>query len=70
MRHGHGTALGAAGVPEKDIAASMHHASRTTTQRYLHANRKAVSAAIALLPDLAYSKSGAEKGAAASDGKR
>ena len=54
LRHGHGTALGDAGVPEKDIAASMHHASRTTTARYLHSDQKQVSAAIAALPDLSY----------------
>src|SRR5262249_43544196 len=54
IRHGHGTALGDAGVPEKDIAASMHHASRTTTARYLHSDREAVSKAIAVLPDLSY----------------
>ena len=56
-RHGHGTALADAGVPEKDIAASMHHASRTTTARYLHADRKAVKAAIDAMPDLSYSSS-------------
>ena len=38
-RHGRGTALAAAGVPEKDTAASMHHASRATTSRYLHAGQ-------------------------------
>ncbi len=54
VRHGHGTALAEAGVPEKDIAASMHHASRTTTTRYLHADRKAVSRAIGAMPDLSY----------------
>ena len=51
-RHGHGTALAAAGVPEKDIAASMHHASRTTTARYLHSDRKSAGEAIATFPDL------------------
>ena len=53
-RHGHGTALAAAGVPEKDIAASMHHASRRTTERYLHSDQKAVRSAIDAMPDLAY----------------
>jgi len=53
-RHGHGTALADAGVPEKEIAASMHHASRKTTARYLHTNREAVASAIAALPDLSY----------------
>jgi hypothetical protein len=52
MRHSHGTALAEAGVPEKDIAASMHHASRTTTARYMHSDRAAVSLAIGRLPDL------------------
>jgi len=51
-RHGHGTALAAAGVPEKDIAASMHHANRTTTTRYLHGDRDSRHAAIGKLPDL------------------
>jgi hypothetical protein len=54
MRHGHGTALADAGVAEKDIAASMHHASRTTTARYLHTGRKAVVTAVASVPDLDY----------------
>jgi integrase len=53
-RHGHGTALADAGVPEKDIAASMHHASRATTARYLHADRQSLDAAIGVLPDLDY----------------
>ena len=53
-RHGHGTALADAGVPEKDIAASMHHTSRTTTARYLHSDRKARGAAIGAMPDLSY----------------
>src|SRR4029078_7525371 len=51
-RHGHGTALAAAGVPEKDIAASMHHANRSTTARYLHSDRASMGAAVAALPDL------------------
>jgi hypothetical protein len=52
MRHSHGTALAEAGVPEKDIAASMHHASRTTTARYMHSDRAALSLAIGRLPEL------------------
>ena len=43
-----------AGVAAKDIAASMHHASRTTTARYLHTDSKALAAAVARLPDLSY----------------
>lgn len=62
-RHGHGTALADAGVPEKDIAASMHHASRKTTARYLHSDRKARRSAIDAMPDLAYT-SGTESAAA------
>jgi hypothetical protein len=54
VRHGHGTALGDAGVPEKDFAASMHHASRKTTERYLHSGRKSLASAIAAMPDLTY----------------
>jgi len=54
MRHGHGTALADAGVPEKDIAKSMHHASRVTTARYMHSDRQRVSKAIDTLPDLSY----------------
>ncbi len=56
LRHSHGTALAAAGVPEKDIAASMHHASRTTTVRYLHSDRAAVRAAVATLPSITPTK--------------
>jgi len=63
-RHGHGTGLADAGVPEKDIAASMHHASRTTTARYLHRDRKAKRAAIDAMPDLSYSSAGREAQAA------
>jgi hypothetical protein len=55
-RHGHGTALAEAGVPEKDIAASMHHSNRSTTARYLHSDRRAVNAAIGAMPDLFYSQ--------------
>ena len=61
-RHGHGTALADAGVPEKDIAASMHHASRTTTTRYLHSDRKSRGAAVAVLPDLPYPAAAAATG--------
>jgi integrase len=52
-RHAHGTALAEVGVPEKDIALSMHHASRATTARYLHSDRTAVSLAIGRLPEIA-----------------
>ena len=52
-RHGHGTALADAGVPEKDIA-SMHDATRITTARYLHAGRKSVARAIDAMPDLSF----------------
>jgi hypothetical protein len=41
-------------LPEKDIAAPMHHASRTTTARYLHSDGKSRAAAIAAMPDLSY----------------
>ncbi len=55
LRHGHGTALGDAGVPEKDIGASLHHAPNSrVTARYLHADQKSVARAIAALPDLSY----------------
>jgi len=36
------------------VAASMHHAGRTTTARYLHTDSKALAAAVARLPDLSY----------------
>ena len=52
MRHGHGTALAAAGVPMKDIQASMHHTTSRTTEKYLHANRQSVAKAIGSMPDL------------------
>ena len=51
-----------AGVAEVRIAASMHHASRRTTQRYLHSDRKAVAGAIAAMPDLAYTTKQAATG--------
>ena len=51
-RHGHGTALADPGVPEKDIAASMHHASRATTARYLHSGRSSLRRAVDSLPDV------------------
>src|SRR4029453_8837124 len=55
-RHGHGTALADAAVPEKDIAASMHNASRTRTAPYLHSERKARGTAIGAMPDLDYAQ--------------
>ena len=61
-RHGHGTALADAGVPEKDIARSMHHASRTTTARYLHGDRRSAARAVAALPDLSYPEAAAATG--------
>ena len=66
-RHGHGTALADAGVPEKDIAASMHHASRTTTARYLHTDRKAARAAIDAMPDLSSPQRHAATGTAGAE---
>ncbi len=54
LRHGHGTALADAGVPAKDIQASMHHTNPTTTARYLHTSRKSAAAAIGAMPDLSY----------------
>lgn len=53
IRHGHGTAP-AAGVQEKDIAASMHHANRQTTARYLHTDTLSRTGTIEALPTLAY----------------
>ena len=55
-------------MPEKDIAASMHHASRATALRYLQSDRKAMGAAIAALPDLDYSQ-GQKAVATGIDGK-
>jgi integrase len=54
LRHTHGTALGDAGVPQKDIQASLHHATGRTTERYLHAPQKARAATLAALPELAH----------------
>jgi hypothetical protein len=62
IRHGHGTALTAAKVPEKDIAKPIHHSSRTTTARYLHSDQKAIANAIAALPDLSYPESDVANG--------
>ena len=61
-RHGHGTALADAGVPEKDIAASMHHASRATTARYLHSSSQSLDAAIGALPDLIHPQANVASG--------
>ena len=61
-RRGHGTALADAGVPEKDIARPMHHASRTTTARYLHGDRRSAARAVAALPDLSYPEATAAMG--------
>jgi integrase len=52
LRHTHGTALGDAGVPQKDIQASLHHATGRTTERYLHSHRKDRQAALSALPEL------------------
>ena len=54
LRHAHGSALAAAGVPESVIAASMDHASRTTTRRYIHTRDPEKARAIAALPRVAY----------------
>jgi len=56
LRHGHAQALAEAGVPELAIAASMHHADRSTTARYLHANRASVNLAISAMPDVVLPK--------------
>jgi len=54
LRHGHGTALALAGIPEATIAASMHHTNRQTTQRYIHASIRNIAAAHqSALPDFA-----------------
>jgi integrase len=54
LRHGHGSALAAAGVAEKDIAASLHHSSRAVTKRYLHSRQPDLARAVAALPDVSY----------------
>ncbi len=61
LRHSHGTALGDAGVPQKDIAGSLHHAKTSTTDRYVHSGRDARRAALAALPEI--------KSATGTDGK-
>jgi len=53
LRHSHGTTLADAGITQRDIAASMHHANERTTARYIHRDRqKAQATAIAVLPAL------------------
>ncbi len=52
LRHTHGTALGSAGVPQKDIQASLHHTSGRTTERYLHTHVEERRTALHALPDL------------------
>ena len=55
LRHSHGTALAEAGVPQKDIQASLNHTRSSTTDRYvksgLRAKAKAVNALPAVLAD-------------------
>lgn len=53
IRHTHGTALGNAGIHQKDIAASLHHTRTSTTDRYVHADFAAKARAVAALPDVA-----------------
>ena len=52
LRHGFGTALGDAGVPDKDIAQAMHHTNPATTRRYTHTSERSRKAAIASLPTI------------------
>ncbi len=51
IRHAHGTALGDAGVPQKDIGASLHHSKLSTTERYMHTDQAARARAIDALPE-------------------
>jgi integrase len=67
-RHGHGTALAAAGVPEAAIARSMHHASRATTARYIHVDREQAGQAVGALPDVLYPKHAEQQRATGTDG--
>ena len=53
LRHGHGTALGNAGVPQAHIQASLHHTRSATTDRYVHADLQAKARAVNALPELA-----------------
>jgi integrase len=50
LRHSHGSALADAGVPQKDIQASLHHTTSRTTERYLHTRRHSLATAIGQLP--------------------
>jgi integrase len=52
LRHGFGSFLAKSGAPESVIAKAMHHASRTTTTRYIHADRTEVGHAISKLPEM------------------
>jgi integrase len=52
LRHSHGTALGEAGVNQKDIQASLHHTRSATTDRYVHADIEAKARAVNSLPDV------------------
>ena len=65
LRHSHGTALGAAGVPQKDIQASLHHTRSATTDRYLKSDLEAKARAVNALPhfmtdDIALSATGTD----------
>ncbi len=54
LRHSFGTALAKAGATESTIAKAMHHSSRTTTVRYIHADQTEVGHAMSKLPELDY----------------
>jgi integrase len=53
LRHSHGTALGDAGVPQKEIGASLHHTRTATTDRYVHSHLDTRALALAALPPVA-----------------
>ena len=52
LRHSHGTSLGDANIPQKDIQASLHHTRSATTDRYLKAGLLAKAKAVNALPDV------------------
>jgi integrase len=52
LRHTHGTALGDAGIPQKDIQGSLHHTRSSTTDRYVHSDITSRSRAVNALPEI------------------
>ncbi|MDB5298296.1 MAG: xerC 3, partial [Phycisphaerales bacterium] len=69
LRHSHGTAMADAGVPQKDIAGSLHHTKTATTDRYVRSGVDARARAVAALPDVRPPESETAARATGTDGR-